>query len=81
VRFLILLLQEDQFVNSDLHRAMSVDGLVSSRPIVQSVETPAEINALFDAISYSKGACIIRMISAFTEEPAFKLGLKVIKSV
>jgi len=57
---------------------MLVDGLTSSRPIVPpEVNTPAEINALFDTISYSKGACIIRMINEFAEDEAFKLGLEV----
>ncbi|CAK8674728.1 unnamed protein product [Clavelina lepadiformis] len=66
----------DQFVVSDLHRAMNVDGLTSSRPIVaENVETPSDINALFDTISYSKGACIIRMINHFVGDDAFKLGL------
>ena len=62
----------------DFHRAMSIDGLVTSRPIVaENVSTKAEIDALFDAISYSKGACIIRMIRTFAGDKAFRLGLKV----
>ena len=57
---------------------MSVDGLVSSRPIVaRNVSTKKDIDALFDAISYSKGACIIRMIRAFAGDEAFRSGLKV----
>ena len=68
---------EDQFVVNELHRAMSVDALVNSRPIVaRNVNTNNEIIALFDAIAYAKGACIIRMIRAFAGEDAFKLGLK-----
>ena len=69
----------DTFVISDLRDAMSVDALTSSRPIVaENIETPAQINGLFDDISYSKGGCIIRMIEHFTGENAFKTGLKVI---
>uniref|UniRef100_H2YEN8 Aminopeptidase n=1 Tax=Ciona savignyi TaxID=51511 RepID=H2YEN8_CIOSA len=68
---------QNQFVVSDLQRALNVDGLVSSRPIVaENVNTPSDINALFDTISYSKGACIIRMINQFAGEAAFKLGLE-----
>uniref|UniRef100_H2YEN6 Aminopeptidase n=1 Tax=Ciona savignyi TaxID=51511 RepID=H2YEN6_CIOSA len=71
------ILHMDQFVVSDLQRALNVDGLVSSRPIVaENVNTPSDINALFDTISYSKGACIIRMINQFAGEAAFKLGLE-----
>ena len=62
----------------DFHRAMSVDGLVTSRPIVaQNINTKEEIDALFDDISYAKGACIIRMIRTFAGDNAFQLGLKV----
>ena len=76
----LFFLQNDQFVVEDLHRAMLVDGLTSSRPVVPpEVNTPSEINALFDAISYSKGACIIRMINEFSEDEAFRLGLKVLQ--
>ncbi|XP_078493564.1 aminopeptidase N isoform X1 [Ciona intestinalis] len=67
----------DQFTVSDLQRALNYDGLVSSRPIVaENVNTPSDINALFDTISYSKGACIIRMINQFAGDNAFKLGLE-----
>uniref|UniRef100_H2Y900 Aminopeptidase n=1 Tax=Ciona savignyi TaxID=51511 RepID=H2Y900_CIOSA len=68
----------DQFVLYDLHDALTVDALTTSRPIIaENVTTPDDINALFDDISYSKGGCFIRMISEFAGEEAFKLGLKV----
>eukprot|EP00118_Oscarella_pearsei_P010787 m.68263 g.68263 ORF g.68263 m.68263 type:complete len:101 (+) comp35504_c0_seq2:2113-2415(+) len=35
-------------------RAYSVDSLVTSHPIDISVDTPAEINGVFDSISYDK---------------------------
>uniref|UniRef100_H2Y8Z8 Aminopeptidase n=1 Tax=Ciona savignyi TaxID=51511 RepID=H2Y8Z8_CIOSA len=67
----------DQFVLYDLHDALTVDALTTSRPIIaENVTTPDDINALFDDISYSKGGCFIRMISEFAGEEAFKLGLK-----
>uniref|UniRef100_H2Y901 Aminopeptidase n=1 Tax=Ciona savignyi TaxID=51511 RepID=H2Y901_CIOSA len=69
----------DQFVLYDLHDALTVDALTTSRPIIaENVTTPDDINALFDDISYSKGGCFIRMISEFAGEEAFKLGLKVL---
>ena len=56
---------------------MLADG-ITSRPIVPNeVNTPEEIYALFDVISYLKGACIIRMINEFAGQDAFVLGLKV----
>uniref|UniRef100_H2Y902 Aminopeptidase n=1 Tax=Ciona savignyi TaxID=51511 RepID=H2Y902_CIOSA len=61
----------DQFVLYDLHDALTVDALTTSRPIIaENVTTPDDINALFDDISYSKGGCFIRMISEFAGEEA-----------
>ena len=44
-----------QFVSHDAHAALGLDGLRNSHPIEASVDDPAEIRELFDAISYSKG--------------------------
>ena len=41
-----------------MHRV--VDATVSSRAIVMDVDTPDQINAVFDTISYSKGSSVIR---------------------
>lgn len=35
-----------------------------------------EVEEVFDAISYSKGACVIRMINAVLGEEAFRKGLQ-----
>jgi len=37
---------------------------------------PDEINELFDAISYSKGSSLIRMMNAFLTEDVFLEGIK-----
>ncbi|XP_076823238.1 aminopeptidase N-like [Clavelina lepadiformis] len=67
----------DQYILLDMHTAFTVDALVTSRPIVaENVNTPSDINALFDDISYEKAGCIIRMINRMTGEVAFRLGLK-----
>ena len=65
-----------QFVNMDTSRALTLDGLKNSHPIEQQVNNPAEVNQLFDAISYSKGASIIRMLEQFLGEEAFQRGLQ-----
>ena len=64
-----------QFVSNDTNRGLSLDGLKSSHPIEQEVSNPAEIGQLFDAISYSKGASILRMLEDFLEEQPFRRGL------
>ena len=64
-----------QFVNMDTTRALSLDGLKNSHPIEQEVKDPAEVSQLFDAISYSKGASVIRMLEQFLGPEVFRQGL------
>ena len=65
-----------QFVNMDTNRALSLDGLKNSHPIEQEVKNPAEVSQLFDAISYSKGASIIRMLEQFLGPETFQEGIQ-----
>ena len=67
----------DFFIIGDLHVALDVDGYNETHPIIQPAETLSEINALFDSISYSKGASLIRMIVGFMGEDSFKKGLTI----
>lgn len=48
----------DQFIIENLQYVFGVDALETSRPINIEVNTPAEIDRLFDAISYEKGNCL-----------------------
>ncbi len=64
-----------QFVNMDTNRALSLDGLKNSHPIEQEVNDPAQVSQLFDAISYSKGASVIRMLEQFLGPDTFQRGL------
>ncbi|XP_033635602.1 uncharacterized protein LOC117296681 [Asterias rubens] len=66
----------DKFILYDLHRAMATDARVTSRPIINEVETPAEINSMFDRISYQKGSSVLRMMSTFLGDETFVKGLK-----
>ncbi|XP_065906392.1 glutamyl aminopeptidase-like isoform X2 [Dysidea avara] len=65
----------DQFVVSDLRTALTLDSLNTSHPIIAEATDPDEINALFDSISYQKGATILRMLRNFMGE-AFLDGIK-----
>ena len=40
------------------------------------VDTPDQINAVFDTISYSKGSSVIRMMENFMGTEDFKAGIK-----
>jgi puromycin-sensitive aminopeptidase len=65
-----------QFIFADSGPAMNLDGLKNTHPIEAEVKTPHDINELFDAISYSKGASIIRMLEQFLGEDTFRRGLQ-----
>ncbi|XP_071539736.1 aminopeptidase N-like isoform X8 [Panulirus ornatus] len=65
----------EQFVSGDLQDVLALDCLQSSHPISVPVGHPDEINQIFDSISYSKGASIIRMMSNFLTEATFRKGL------
>ncbi|XP_021377931.1 uncharacterized protein LOC110466016 isoform X1 [Mizuhopecten yessoensis] len=66
----------DQFVVKELQDSMDFDGLISSHPMYAPVKNPAQINEIFDKISYSKGASIIRMMRFFIGDDTFKRGIK-----
>ena len=65
-----------QFISEDVSPGMSLDGLENSHSIESEVRNPAEVSQLFDAISYSKGASIIRMLEEFLGPEIFQLGLR-----
>ena len=64
-----------QFIAADVAPGMGLDGLANSHPIESEVRDPAEVSQLFDAISYSKGASIIRMLEQYISPAVFRLGL------
>ncbi|HSR89581.1 MAG TPA: M1 family metallopeptidase [Candidatus Udaeobacter sp.] len=66
-----------QFLADDYADALSLDGLRSTHPIEIPVNNPNEISQIFDAISYSKGASVIRMIHDFLGADIFRDGLRV----
>ena len=66
-----------QFVNMDTNRAFNLDGLKNSHPIEQEVLNPAEVSQLFDAISYSKGGSVLRMLERFLTPSNFRTGLNI----
>lgn len=67
---------ESQFLTHDLHRVMDLDATISSHPIVQPVNHPDQITEIFDAISYSKGASVLRMLEDFMGAEEFRIGIK-----
>ena len=66
----------DQFLEETMNTAMGIDALKSSHPINVKVKHPSEIREIFDAISYDKGGCILRMLEQYVGESNFRKGLK-----
>ena len=64
-----------QFVKNDLGRALELDALNNSHPIEVPVGHPSEVDEIFDAISYSKGASVIRMLHDYIGDEDFKVGM------
>ncbi len=55
--------------------ALGLDALRSTRPIRTKVETPEEINEVFDGIAYEKSAAVLRMIEGFVGPETFRKGV------
>ncbi|MCV0430232.1 M1 family metallopeptidase [Nitrosopumilus sp.] len=66
----------NQFVEDAMNVAMGLDSLKTTHPIDVVVNSPAEIREIFDAISYDKGGCVLRMLEHYVGEPNFQKGLK-----
>jgi len=64
-----------QFVTSDYMRALELDALNNSHPIEVPVGHPSEVDEIFDAISYSKGASVIRMLHDYIGDADFRKGM------
>ncbi|XP_046837634.1 puromycin-sensitive aminopeptidase isoform X1 [Vespa velutina] len=64
-----------QFVTDTHIRALELDALKNSHPIEVLVEHPAEIDEIFDDISYYKGACVIRMLHSYIGDDDFRKGM------
>ena len=63
------------FANEYQNNALQSDALENSHPIEVEVASSSQVNEIFDAISYSKGASVIRMIAEYVGEAAMRKGL------
>lgn len=66
-----------QFAYLDSSRALGLDALKHTHPIEIPVHHPDEIAEIFDEVSYSKGASVIRMLADYLGEKDFRDGLRV----
>jgi puromycin-sensitive aminopeptidase len=56
--------------------ALGADALESTHAIYSPVETPAQAQELFDAITYLKGCAVLRMLETFLGPESFRNGLR-----
>ncbi|XP_053283791.1 aminopeptidase Ey [Pleuronectes platessa] len=69
---------KDVSVMSDLHTAFEEDALAASHPLTVppgEIQTPHEILSLFDSITYSKGAMVLRMLADIVGQNVFDRGV------
>ncbi len=56
--------------------AFSVDGLWSTRPIEYPVRAPKDADAMFDVLTYEKGASVLRMLEQHVGPSVFRDGVR-----
>ncbi len=56
--------------------ALQVDGLRSSRPIEFEVVAPKDAEAMFDVLTYEKGAAVLRMLEQYLGPAVFRDGVR-----
>ena len=56
--------------------ALSLDGLHSTRPIEFPVPSPRDADAMFDVLTYEKGASVLRMLEQYLGPDVFRAGVR-----
>lgn len=56
-------------------RALQVDSLRNTHPIRARADTPEDIEAMFDSISYEKAAAVLRMVESYVSPDVFRRGV------
>ena len=55
---------------------LAIDALPGTRPVRSAAATPAEIQAMFDPITYQKGGALLRMLERYVGERAFRAAVR-----
>ncbi|EAU88167.2 leucyl aminopeptidase [Coprinopsis cinerea okayama7 len=66
---------DSEFISDHLNRALGLDAKLSSHPIEVDCPDANHINQIFDALSYSKAASVLRMLSNYVGEERFLKGV------
>ena len=62
-------------VATELDRTLTLDAAARTRTIRAEANTPAEINQMFDGITYQKGGAVIGMVEKYLGEETFRRGV------
>ncbi len=62
--------------NTFRNLALQIDGLDSTRPIEYNVVSPTDTRAMFDLLTYEKGASVLRMLQQYLGEEVFRDGIR-----
>ena len=65
----------DRVVVKDLHEALGLDAIESSKAITVNVSNP-DFDGYFGRLVYAKGCVLLRMIEHFLTEDIFKMGVQ-----
>ncbi|ANI78102.1 M1 family metallopeptidase [Sphingobium sp. EP60837] len=57
-------------------RAMALDALATTHPVVQKIHTVDEVNQAFDDITYEKGEAVITMLEGYAGEDVWRQGIR-----
>ncbi|KAJ7108703.1 peptidase family M1-domain-containing protein [Mycena epipterygia] len=64
-----------EFINEHVNKAFWLDSGLSSHPVEVICPDANQINQIFDGLSYSKAASVLRMLSCFVGEDKFLKGV------
>ncbi|MBI2543362.1 MAG: M1 family metallopeptidase [Candidatus Aenigmarchaeota archaeon] len=65
----------EDFINDETEAAFNIDSLKTTHPIEVEIKNPHDIEEIFDAISYSKGGNVLRMIEGYLGHEVFRKGV------
>ncbi|KAF8841202.1 hypothetical protein BDN67DRAFT_902084 [Paxillus ammoniavirescens] len=68
---------DSEFISEHLNDALGLDAKLSSHPIEVRCPDASQINQIFDSLSYSKAASVLRMLSNFVGQERFLLGVSI----
>ncbi|KFQ79192.1 Leucyl-cystinyl aminopeptidase, partial [Phoenicopterus ruber ruber] len=66
----------EDFLNL-IFKAMMKDSLISSHPVSSAVQSSEQIEEMFDALSYIKGASLLLMLKHYLTKDVFQAGIEV----